>query len=248
MDDHERTRQAWAQAAHKYVREHEQFLTQARTAELFPVEQRILAPVLENAPDVLHPMSGNGVDDIALVRAGARTVTGLDYDEKAVVSAQRRADELGHPVRYVQADVPPFPVSGSAFDLVYTGKGALVWVPDLTAWAAEVARVLRPGGHLFVHESHPMVPLYSWDADTTRIRADRDYFAASHVNDSFPGSGAVERQHTFAQIVLAVTRNGLELTELQEHPDPFWRMGDVDAAAWRGGLPNSFSLLARFSG
>ncbi|WP_432510640.1 class I SAM-dependent methyltransferase [Kineococcus sp. SYSU DK001] len=248
MDDHERTRRAWAQAAGKYVREHERFLAQARTAELFAVERRVLAPVLAATPAVLHPMSGNGVDDVALVRAGAATVTGLDYDERAVAWAQRRADALGHPVRYVRADVPPFPVADGAFDLVYTGKGALVWVADLRGWAAEVARVLRPGGHLFVHESHPMVPLYSWDEDTTRIRADRDYFAAAHVNDSFPGFGAVERQHTFAAVVTSVLGAGLTIEVLEEHPEPFWRMGDVDAAAWRGRLPNSFSLLARLSG
>jgi SAM-dependent methyltransferase len=142
-------------------------------------------------------------------------------------------------------ELPPFPVAEAAFDLVYTGKGALIWLPDLDAWAAEVARVLRPGGHLFVHESHPAVPLWTWDADETRIRADRDYFAATNVNDTFPALGAVEHQHTLAGIVMAVVRAGLELVELHEHPEPFWRPAGVDARAWDGRLPNSFTLLAR---
>ena len=38
-------------------------------------------------------------------------------------------------------------------DLVYTGKGALIWMPDIRAWASDVARLLTPGGHLFVHEA-----------------------------------------------------------------------------------------------
>lgn len=248
MDDHERTRRAWAQAAGKYSREHAEFLEQARTAELFAVEQEVLGPVLAAGPRVLHPMSGNGVDDIALVRAGARDVIGLDYDANAVEFGQRRADALGHPVRYVRADVPPFPVGAQEFDLVYTGKGALVWVADLPAWAQEVARVLVPGGRLFVHEAHPMVPLYGLDADVTRIRPDRGYFEASHVNDTFPANGAVERQHTLAEVVMAVVGAGLRLEVLREHPEPFWRPGGVAAAAWAGGLPNSCSLLARRPG
>jgi len=248
VTDHDHTRAAWGQAGQKYVRDHETFLTEAADATLFPVEHRLLDPLLVRNPVVLHPMSGNGVDDHALVRAGAAHVTGLDYDDNAVTWAQRRADALGRPIGYRQADVPPFPSEDSSVDLVYTGKGALIWVRDLGLWAREVARVLRPGGHVFVHEAHPMVPLFSWDEDVTRIRPDRDYFAVSHVNDSFPAFGAVEQQHTLAALVMAVTTAGLRLEVFEEHPEPFWRMTDVDARAWDGKLPNSYSLLAEFTG
>ncbi|WP_147375148.1 methyltransferase domain-containing protein [Jiangella rhizosphaerae] len=129
-------------------------------------------------------------------------------------------------------------------DLVYTGKGALIWLPDLAAWARDVARLLRPGGTLFVHEAHPAVPLWTWDADEPRIRPDRGYFERQHVNDTFPARGAVESQATLGEIVTAVVAAGLELRHLAEYPDPFWRPGGVDAAAWRGRLPNAFSLLA----
>ncbi|MEZ0491462.1 class I SAM-dependent methyltransferase [Kineococcus sp. TBRC 1896] len=248
MDDHERTREAWGRAGEKYVREHAAFLAEARTATLFPHELDVVGPVLARGPEVLHPMSGNGVDDHALLHAGAVRVTGLDYDERAVTSAQERADALWAPVRYVRADVPPFPVPDASVDVVYTGKGAVVWVADLEAWAGESARVLRPGGHLFVHEAHPMVPLYGLDAHGTRVRDDRSCFAASHVNDTFPAHGAVERQHALGEVVTAVAGAGLRVEVLREHPEPFWRPGDVEAAAWGGRLPNSYSLLARLSG
>lgn len=244
MDDHDRTREAWSRAGEKYVREHAEFLEQARTATLFAHELDLVGPLLTQGPEVLHPMSGNGVDDHALLHAGAVRVTGLDYDEKAVTSAQERADALHAPIRYLHADVPPFPVPDASVDLVYTGKGAVVWVADLDAWAAEAARVLRPGGHLFVHEAHPMVPLYDLEAAATRLRDDRGYFAASHVNDTFPAHGAVEWQHPLGEVVTAVAAAGLTVTVLREHPEPFWRPGDVEAAAWDGRLPNSYSLLA----
>jgi SAM-dependent methyltransferase len=130
-------------------------------------------------------------------------------------------------------------------DLVYTGKGALIWMPDLKVWAREAARLLRPGGYLFVYEGHPAVPLWTWDEDAPRIRDDRSYFARSHVNDSFPARGATEWQHTLGQVVTAVIAAGLELLSLAEYPEPFWRPGGVSAAAWDGRLPNAYSLLAR---
>lgn len=244
-DFDQRTRQAWEQASTKHVREYDELLAEARTADLFPVERELLAPILRTGPRVVHPQSGHGIDDVALVRAGAAGVVGLDYSVTAVTAAQRRADELDVPCRYLLAVLPRTPLARGCADLVYTGKGALNWLPDLVAWAAEVARLLRPGGHLFVHEAHPLVPVFSWDADEPRVRADRGYFAEQHVNDTFPGHGAVERQHTLAQTVMAVVGAGLELVDLREHPEPFWRPDGVDAAVWDGRLPNSYSLLAR---
>lgn len=43
------------------------------------------------------------------------------------------------------------------FDVVYTGKGALCYLPDLDRWASEVAGLLRPGGLLYLVEFHPLL-------------------------------------------------------------------------------------------
>ena len=241
-------REAWEAASHKHVREYDDLLAQAAAgSSLNAVERDLLAGVLSHGPEVVHLQSGHGLDDAALVQAGAKSVVGVDYSAVAVGAARRRADELGLACRYVVGMVPGVPLADSVADLVYTGKGALIWV-DLGAWAGEVARLLRPGGHLFVYEGHPAVPLWTWDSDTPRVRADRSYFAASHVNDTFPARGAVERQHTLGQVVTAVITAGMELLSLAEYPEPFWRPGGVSAAAWDGRLPNAYSLLARRQG
>ena len=147
--------------------------------------------------------------------------------------------------RYVVGQLPGAPLRDECADLVYTGKGALIWMPDIGVWARDAARLLRPDGHLFVYEQHPAVPLWSWTADEPRIRPDRGYFERSHVNDTFPANGAVEWQATLGEIVTAVLAAGLELRRLAEYAEPFWRPGNVDAAAWRGQLPNSFALVAQ---
>jgi ubiquinone/menaquinone biosynthesis C-methylase UbiE len=247
MDSVARANQvAWDDASLKHVREYDDLLAQAASgSSLTGSERDLLRAILRSAPDVVHLQSGHGLDDVALVLAGAKSVVGVDYSKVATHAAQRRADELGVACRYVVGWVPEVPLASASADLVYTGKGALIWLPDLTEWAREVARVLRPTGHLFVYEAHPAVPLWTWDEDRPRIRVDRSYFGRSYVNDTFPARGAVEWQRTLGDIVSTVVAAGLEVVHLAEYPDPFWRPRGVTAAAWAGRLPNSFALLAR---
>jgi SAM-dependent methyltransferase len=247
MSDHivRANRAVWESASAKHVREYGGLLAEARTGSaLTDAERDLLGPVLRRRPTVVHLQSGHGLDDIALVQAGAAQVIGVDYSTVAASAAARRAVDLGLPCAYVAAQLPPAPLQDGCADLVYTGKGALIWMPDLRGWAADVYRLLRPGGRLFVHEAHPMVPLYGWDPDRTQLRSDRGYFERRHVNDTYPAHGAVEWQWTLGEIVSAVVRAGLGIRELREHPEPFWRPDGQDAAAWNGRLPNTFSLLA----
>jgi SAM-dependent methyltransferase len=246
VDDATRANKAaWEAASVKHVREYDDLLAQAASgSSLTEAERDLLAPVLREAPEVVHLQSGHGLDDVALVRAGARSVVGVDYSQVAAGAAQRRADELGVPCRYIVGEVPAAPLAGACADLVYTGKGALIWMPDLTAWARCAARLVRPEGHLFVYEEHPAASLWTWDEDRPCIREDRDYFGRSHVNDTFPAHGAVQWQSTLGQVVTAVADAGLQIVHLGEYAEPFWRMGGVSAAAWNGRLPNAYALLA----
>jgi SAM-dependent methyltransferase len=247
--DVRRNRVAWEAASQKYVREYQDHLDQARNgSSLFAHELDLLRPLLASSPAVVHLQSGHGLDDIALAAAGARTVIGVDFGQTTATAAQRRADELGAACRYVIAKLPGAPLRDECADLVYTGKGALIWMPDLDAWARDVARLLRPSGRLFVYESHPAVPLWTWDEDEPRIRPDRSYFGRCHINDTFPAGGAVEWQWTLGEIVNAVISAGLQVRYMAEHAEPYWRPGNVAAAAWRGRLPNSFTLIAQRDG
>jgi SAM-dependent methyltransferase len=239
-------RRAWEAASQKHVREDQALLAEAASGStLLDTERVLLREVLRESPDVVHWQSGNGTDDVALLQAGAKSVVGVDYSEVAVRAAQRRATELGVACRYIVAALPGAPLTDACADLVYTGKGGLIWMPDLVRWAHDIVRLLRPSGHLFLYEEHPAAPLWTWDEDEPRIRTDRSYFARSHVNDTFPAGGAVQWQRTLGEIVTTVAAAGLHILHLHEYPEPFWRMGGVNAAAWDGRLPNSFALFAR---
>ena len=39
--------------------------------------------------------------------------------------------------------------------MVYVSLGALCWLPSVDEWAEQAAGLLRPGGRLFLHETHP---------------------------------------------------------------------------------------------
>ncbi len=99
-----RNRAAWETAAGKYVREHDDLLREAREGtSLHPSEIELLRPLLRAAPAVVHLQSGHGLDDVALVAAGARTVIGVDYSAVTTGAAHRRAATQGLACRYVAA-------------------------------------------------------------------------------------------------------------------------------------------------
>jgi SAM-dependent methyltransferase len=228
--DVDHNRAVWEKASQKHIREYDDLLRQASGhTSLLDRERTVLAPLLATDPTVVHLQSGHGLDDVDLVAAGARRVIGVDYSTVAAGAAQRRAVELGLACHYVVAALPGAPLPAGCADLVYTGKGALIWHPDISAWAADAARLLKPGAHLYVYEGHPTVPLWTWDEDEPRIRPDRGYFARSTVNDTFPAGGAIEWQWTLGAIVTAVIEAGLELRHLAEYPEPAVSRGRTPA-------------------
>ncbi|HWO68083.1 MAG TPA: class I SAM-dependent methyltransferase [Umezawaea sp.] len=133
--DARRNRAAWEAASQKHVREYDELLEEARnTTSLFPREEELLRPLMRTSPTVVHLQSGHGLDDIALVAAGAGVVVGVDFSRTAVASARRRAVDLGVPCHYVVGELPGAPLAAGCADVVYTGKGALIWMPDLDTW------------------------------------------------------------------------------------------------------------------
>src|SRR4051794_27212919 len=113
----------------------------------------------------VHLQCHIGTDTLSLHRLGAR-VTGLDFSPASLAEARALAERAGADIDYVESDVygAPDVLGAGAFDLVYTGIGALCWLPDVRRWAGVVATLLRPGGRLFVREGHPMM----WSIDETR--------------------------------------------------------------------------------
>jgi 2-polyprenyl-3-methyl-5-hydroxy-6-metoxy-1,4-benzoquinol methylase len=92
-----------------------------------------------------------GTDTISLARLGAR-MSGLDFSLPALEEARRLAIATGAEVDFVHSDIYDAveALGAGQFDLVYTGIGALNWLPDVGRWAGVVANLLKPDGRLFL--------------------------------------------------------------------------------------------------
>jgi ubiquinone/menaquinone biosynthesis C-methylase UbiE len=93
---------------------------------------------------------GTGADACWLAAQGFSTV-GLDVSAVALEAAAARSRELGVAVEWLRGDACELPFADQAIDLVADGSCAHHFTrSEWTAFAAEVARVLRPGGTLFL--------------------------------------------------------------------------------------------------
>ena len=96
---------------------------------------------------VLDACCGTGDLAIAATKAGAAGVVGLDFSERMLERARRKAPEL----EWVQGDVLALPFEDATFESAVVGFGVRN-VDDLEAALMELRRVLRPGGRLGILE------------------------------------------------------------------------------------------------
>lgn len=178
----------------------------------------------------LHLQCHIGTDTLSLHRLGAQ-VTGLDLSLASLAQAREIATRAGAAIDYVEADVysAPEALDGRTFDLVYTGIGALCWLPSIDRWADVVSQLLRPGGRLFIREGHPM--LWTFDED---VRPEFSYFEQSEgtvwteagtyveTDHEFTANTSVEWNHGLGEIVTALLGHGMQVTGLAEHDSVPW--------------------------
>jgi SAM-dependent methyltransferase len=198
----------------------------------------------------VHLQCHIGTDTVSLARLGAR-MTGLDFSPAALDLARRLAEAAGAATDFVASDLygalDVLPAGG--FDLVFTGIGALCWLPDVRRWAEVVAALLRPGGRLFLREGHPML----WALDDRRtdgLVVDFPYFEhaeplvfdepGSYVRTDaeFRHATSHSWNHGLGEVVSAVLGAGLTLTQLVEHDSVPWpalpgQMVRLDNGEWQ---------------
>jgi len=163
-------------------------------------------------------------------------MTGLDFSPAAIAEARKLAAAAGADVDFVVADVSDAPgaLGGEVFDLVFTGIGALCWLPRIDEWASVVRRLLAPGGRLFLREGHPML----WAIDEARpdglLVADLPYFETVEPYTTDEGGTYVQTaveftqtvshswNHGLGEVITALLAEGLVVDGLAEHTSVPW--------------------------
>ena len=215
----------------------------------------------------VHLQCHIGTDTVSLARLGA-TMTGLDFSAPAVAAARKLASETGVNATFVQADLYAAPevLGRGGFDLVYTGIGALCWLPDVRRWGDVVGALLRPGGRLFIREGHPMLWSLDDERDDDMLVVRYPYFEQAEPlvfdqSGSYVQTDAVfehnithEWNHGLGEIITALLDAGLAITGFTEHDSVPWNalpgnMEQVGSGEWRladnpARLPHSYTIQA----
>jgi SAM-dependent methyltransferase len=245
------------------------FVDGTRPIRLAAYEREELGPVAGRS--LLHLQCHFGLDTLSWARLGA-IVTGADFSGAAIDAARALAERVGLPARFIRSDLDALPdVLEGRFDVVYTSRGVLGWLPDIRRWAAVAAHFVRPGGTFYITEIHPVADAFEnagvtpgelrlaypyWDHPERPLRFDVSGSYADRDADTGP---LVEHgwDHALGDIVTALIDAGLVIDSLREYDWCAWQLDYLvqsEDGRWRlppgtaGQLPLFFSLRAHKPG
>lgn len=216
----------------------------------------------------VHLQCHIGTDTVSLARLGAQ-MTGLDFSASALEQAADWSQRAGTGVEWVLSEFYDTPnvLPAGEFDFVFTGLGAVCWLPDIRRWAQVVAGLLKPGGRLFMREGHPVLWALEYGRNDDLLVIEHPYFEqAEPVIDEddgtyvetqakFSHNTSADWNHGLGEIVSACLEAGLELTALEEHQSVPWKPlpeallvrddhGEYRLKDRPGRLPLSYTLQA----
>ncbi len=177
--------------------------------------KRLAGPV--KGRKVLDLQCGCGEAALSWANLGAR-VWGLDRSDARINEAQKKARGARVRVTYVKANALRTPFRSNFFDLVYTGGGVLCWIPNISRWGKEVARILKPGGRLVLLEYHPFLHAITWKR--LRPHLTGDYFNQNAViyRDKAGRPSSAETNWKVSDVVNVLIENRMTMLNMVEFP------------------------------
>lgn len=183
--------------------------------------------------NILHLQCHFGMDTLSLEMLGA-SVTGVDFSEKAISTANELRDKLNMKSKFILSDVYSLPEKlDEKFDIVYTTYGVLLWLHDINKWAETVSHFLKPGGYLYLAESHPAANIfefidgelkiqysYFYKKEPTKFEDEGDY---ANFSKKYENKVTYEWDHSLSDIFNALIRNGMSIGYFNEHPFTVWQ-------------------------
>jgi SAM-dependent methyltransferase len=217
----------------------------------------------------IHLQCHIGTDTISLARLGAQ-MTGLDFSERSLEMARDISTRCGTHVDFVLGDVYKAPeLLGQQFDFVFTGIGALCWLPDIARWATVVRRLLKPGGRLLLREGHPMLWALDEKRDDGLLVVRYPYFETvepltEETAETYVETDAVLKpgnwhswNHGLGEVMTALINEGFRIRLFEEHQSVPWNalpghMVEGADGEWRltadpERLPLTYTLHAELS-
>lgn len=180
----------------------------------------------------MHVMCHIGTDTI-LAAPLFRAMIGVDYSSPAVSAGARTATAAGaRNVAFAVGDIRALPVRSRTVDVAFLNWGSLIWLLDLPAAVAELARTLRPGGRLVIVDQHPVARGHrrGTPAHTGPVAGDA-YFGPGTVEltrgdyadraNSFRNSRVTEARHSLSDLIGALSAHFV-IRRFSEHSVLGW--------------------------
>lgn len=184
------------------------------------IEIDLLGDIKEKS--ILHLQCHFGQDTISLNRLGAKS-TGVDLSDKSIERAKELASTAKSDSTFICSDIYELPNNlDEKFDIVYTGYGAICWLPDLDKWANIISKFLKPNGKFVIVEFHPVIGMLN--DDSTKIKY--SYFntgpIAETIEDTYTDNNTsinfedVTWNHGISEVINSLIKNGLTIDSFDE--------------------------------
>ena len=166
---------------------------------LLALEERLLAPILSSFKyrDIVDLGCGTGRWLQRLEALPPGTLTGVD--SSPAMLAQARGKCLNS-TRLIHASCVATPLSDLSADCILASF-LVSYIPHLSTFADEIARILRLGGTLIISDLHPDTVTYGWR---------RTFRSAGNLFEiaAFP--------YTFLDLIAALYTSGFRLEQVEE--------------------------------
>ena len=256
----EANRRAWEVAA-EHHRAHEQWrdLVEGFARPGYSCLDAVLSGHLRDlgveGAAVTQLCCNNGRELISARNLGAAEAVGFDQAPAFLAQARELNAIAGQDCRFVEGDVFAIPAEHDGrFDIALVTIGVFGWLPDLAAFFAVAARLLKPGGAFLAYEEHPILNMFEPEREDPHKPANTYFKAEPFVeavsldyygNRDYDAPPHYWHLHRLGDIVTRCVEAGLRLERLEEYPH------NINAAAFDiyedqpAQFPLSFALIAR---
>ena len=225
-------RAAWDEAAPVHEK-----INQARLLEAFSkpgystLDDHCLDRLTEigfQGKSVAQLCCNNGRELLSLKNLGAGPCVGFDASAAFIEQARELAQVSGHTdVEFVTTDIYDIPADKSGpYDMVVTTIGVIGWMPDLDGFFGVLERLTRPGGYVFIEETHPVLMMYEEGEGDDPSYLKYSYFKEDpwvettgldyYQGTKYESNPHYSFQHTLADTMMAAINTGFVLKHFTE--------------------------------
>ena len=253
-------RAAWEEAAPIHARHNQVKLIEAFSRPgyscLDSLETLFLNTLGVAGKDVAQVCCNNGRELLSVKNMGAARCVGFDGAEGFLAQGRELAQAAGQELEFVCTDVYDIDDNyAESFDLVTITIGVLGWLPDLPRFFSVLAKLLRPGGALFIYEQHPILDMITpGDADAP-LEWELSYFTKEPYQetgglDYYGGETYVAKpltsfSHTMAEILMSGIDERSRRGKLRGVSAPHFQYLVERGEGKAIGLPMCYTLVMR---